>query len=190
MRRTSLVQRLFAIALVVWAVDFLTKNWAIANLSSSPKKLIGDFLQLTLLRNPGAAFSMATGFTIIFTSISIGVAIFIARYATRITSAWWAVVAGLVLGGVLGNLTDRAFRELARALLRELGEARETREVPRFARDPSGARVVGMQILDVVREHGTALSDGERMVLDATHGEAGGEKETPVEEQTQFPSPD
>lgn len=111
MRRTSLVQRLFAIALVVWAVDFLTKNWAIAKLSSSPKKLIGDFLQLTLLRNPGAAFSMATGFTIIFTSISIGVAIFIARYATRITSAWWAVVAGLVLGGVLGNLTDRAFRE-------------------------------------------------------------------------------
>ena len=111
MRRTSLVQRLFAIALVVWAIDFLTKNWAIASLSSSPKKILGDFLQLTLLRNPGAAFSMATGFTIIFTSISIGVAIFIARYAPRITSPWWAYVAGLVLGGVLGNLTDRVFRE-------------------------------------------------------------------------------
>jgi len=110
-RRTSLVQRLFAIALVVWAIDFLTKNWAISNLSSSPRKIIGNLLQLTLLRNPGAAFSMATGFTIIFTSISMGVAIFIMRYAARITSSWWAIVAGLVLGGVLGNLSDRIFRE-------------------------------------------------------------------------------
>ena len=110
MRRTSLLQRLFALALITWAVDFITKNWAIANLSTSPRKVLGSFLQLTLLRNPGAAFSMATGFTIIFTSISIIVAIFIARYAYRITSPWWAYVAGLVLGGVLGNLTDRIFR--------------------------------------------------------------------------------
>ena len=53
---------------------------------------------------------MATGFTIVFTTVSIAVAIFIARSAARITSAWWAYVAGLVLGGVLGNLTDRIFR--------------------------------------------------------------------------------
>jgi signal peptidase II len=110
-RRTSLVQRLFSLATVIWALDFLTKNWATKNLSSSPRKIIGNFLQLTLLRNPGAAFSLATGFTIIFTSISVAVAIFIARSASRITHPWWAYVAGLVLGGVLGNLTDRAFRE-------------------------------------------------------------------------------
>ena len=111
MRRASLVQRLFSLALLVWALDFFTKNWAVENLSSSSRKIIGSFLQITLLRNPGAAFSMATGFTIIFTSISIGVAIFIARYSARITSLGWAVVAGLVLGGVLGNLTDRIFRD-------------------------------------------------------------------------------
>lgn len=111
MRRSSLVQRLFSLALIIWAIDFLTKNWAIENLSSSSRQVIGSFLQLTLLRNPGAAFSMATGFTIVFTSISIAVVIFIARYATRITSSGWAYVAGLVLGGVLGNLTDRIFRE-------------------------------------------------------------------------------
>jgi signal peptidase II len=110
-RRTSFVQRLFSLATFIWALDFLTKNWAIANLSSSSRKVIGSFLQLTLLRNPGAAFSMATGFTIVFTSISIFVVLFIARYASRITSSWWAYVAGLVLGGVLGNLTDRIFRE-------------------------------------------------------------------------------
>ena len=112
MRRTSLVQRLFAIALIIWAIDFLTKNWALENLSfSSSRPIIGSFLQLTLLRNPGAAFSMATGFTIVFTSISIAVVLFIARYAHRIVAPWWAYVAGLVLGGVLGNLTDRIFRE-------------------------------------------------------------------------------
>jgi signal peptidase II len=54
---------------------------------------------------------MATGFTIVLTTISIAVVIFIARYASRITSPWWAYVAGLVLGGVLGNLSDRLFRE-------------------------------------------------------------------------------
>ena len=111
MRRTSLLQRLFALAFFVWAVDFLTKNWAVANLSGAPRKILGSFLQLTLLRNPGAAFSMATSFTIVFTSISIAVVIFIVRYASRITSPGWAYVAGLVLGGVLGNLSDRIFRE-------------------------------------------------------------------------------
>ena len=111
MRRAHLLYQIFPLALLVWAVDFLTKNWAIENLSSSPRKIIGSLLQLTLLRNPGAAFSLATGFTIIFTSLSIAVALFITRFASRITSRPWAVVAGLVLGGVLGNLTDRAFRE-------------------------------------------------------------------------------
>jgi len=110
-RRTSLVQRLFTLAWLIWALDFLTKNWAVENLSGAPRRIIGDFLKLTLFRNPGAAFSMATGFTIVFTTISLAVAIFITRYSVRITSPWWAYVAGLVLGGVLGNLTDRIFRE-------------------------------------------------------------------------------
>jgi signal peptidase II len=110
-RRISLLQRLFSLAFVIWAIDLSTKNWAVENLSGASRKILGSFLQLTLLRNPGAAFSMATGFTIVFTSISIAVVLFIARYASRITSPGWAYVAGLVLGGVLGNLTDRIFRE-------------------------------------------------------------------------------
>jgi signal peptidase II len=109
-RRTSLVQRLFSIAFLIWAIDFLTKNWAVENFTAAPRQVIGTFLQVTLFRNPGAAFSMATSFTIVFTTISLAVALFIARYATRITSPWWAYVAGLVLGGVLGNLSDRIFR--------------------------------------------------------------------------------
>ena len=32
-------------------------------------------------------------------------------YSTRITSKGWAVVLGLVMGGIIGNLIDRIFRE-------------------------------------------------------------------------------
>jgi signal peptidase II len=109
-RRTSKVARLFSLAFLIWALDFLTKNWAVTHLSAQPKKILGSFLQLTLLRNPGAAFSMATGFTIVFTLLSLAVAIVVIRFARLITSTGWLVVAALVLGGVLGNLTDRAIR--------------------------------------------------------------------------------
>ena len=110
MRRTFSIQRFAALVLVIWSIDFLTKNWAVTHFSATPQPVIGTFLQFRLLRNPGAAFSMATSFTIVFTSISIIVAAFILRYAARITSTGWKVVAALVLAGVLGNLTDRIFR--------------------------------------------------------------------------------
>jgi signal peptidase II len=110
-RQSSNVVRLYSLALLIWSIDFLTKNWALENLTSASRKVIGTFLQVTLHKNTGAAFNFATGFTIVFTSISIAVLLFIAFYSPRIISKWWSVVAGLVLGGVLGNLTDRIFRE-------------------------------------------------------------------------------
>lgn len=109
MRRSTHLTWLYSCALLVSTVDFVTKNWAVNNLTT-PRKLIGSLLQLTLVRNPGAAFSMATGFTIIFTALSLAVLAFILYYSPRITSRGWALVAGLVLGGVIGNLGDRIFR--------------------------------------------------------------------------------
>ena len=111
MRHNGRTRFVFLTAFAIWALDFLTKTWAVASLSSSPREIIGTLLQFTLVRNPGAAFSFATGFTLIFTAIAVSVFIFIARYANRLTSQGWALVAGLVLGGVSGNLTDRIFRE-------------------------------------------------------------------------------
>ena len=98
---------------VVLAADQLTKYFAIENLP--PERVVpvlGDFLQFYLVRNPGAAFSLGEGVTWIFTIALAAVAVAIVWItATRLRSRAWAIVLGLLLGGVLGNLTDRLFRE-------------------------------------------------------------------------------
>ena len=104
-------KRLYAIAWAIWLLDFATKSWALNSLDSrNPVKLLGDFLQLTLLKNSGAAFSFAQGATVIFTIFAILVVAAISYYSIKITSFGWSIVLGLALGGILGNLTDRIFR--------------------------------------------------------------------------------
>ena len=104
-------KRLYTIAWAVWLLDYATKSWALNSLDSrNPVKLIGNFLQLTLIKNSGAAFSLAQGATIVFTIFAIVVVAAIAYYSTKITSFGWSIVLGLALGGILGNLTDRIFR--------------------------------------------------------------------------------
>jgi signal peptidase II len=73
-------------------------------------RVLGDVLQWHFIRNPGAAFSFATGLTWVFTLLAAGVVVFIGWFARRIRSLAWATVFGLLLGGVLGNLLDRLFR--------------------------------------------------------------------------------
>lgn len=112
LRRTMPIWRSVLLAAwVVWLLDVATKTWALASLEgSNPRKVLGSFLQFTFTRNSGAAFSMATGGAIFLSIFGIVVVGFIAIWASRITSRHWAIVMGLVLGGTLGNLTDRIFR--------------------------------------------------------------------------------
>jgi len=103
---------LFGVAWAVWIIDLATKIWAVENLSyRSNIKIIGEFFQLTYVRNPGAAFSFASGATVFLSLFSLLVMIAILHYSVKITSRGWAVVLGLVLGGILGNMVDRIFRE-------------------------------------------------------------------------------
>lgn len=103
---------LYGVAWFVWVLDLATKLWAVSTLSDrSNIKVIGDFLQLTLVRNPGAAFSVAEGATVFLTLFGFLVMAVIFYYSTRITSKGWSVVLGLAMGGILGNLVDRIFRE-------------------------------------------------------------------------------
>lgn len=105
------MRRLYLVAALTWALDLSTKLWAVNSLSAqNPVKILGSFFQLTLIRNPGAAFSFATGATLFLSLISIAAAGTIIYYSSKITSLGWATALGLVLGGVLGNLTDRVFR--------------------------------------------------------------------------------
>lgn len=105
------MRRIFLTAWTIWLFDFATKQWALATFEESPRKVLGDFLSFTLIRNPGAAFSFATGFTIAFALLALAVVIAVTYFAKRITSKGWQFTAALLLGGVLGNLTDRIFRE-------------------------------------------------------------------------------
>jgi signal peptidase II len=96
---------------VVLLIDVLTKQLAVSELSGhEPVRLLGGAVYLDLVRNSGAAFSLGTGYTFIFPIITVAVVAWIGWTARRLRSVPWAVALGLVLGGALGNLTDRIFR--------------------------------------------------------------------------------
>jgi signal peptidase II len=105
------VRLLALIAVLVLAADIITKVVAVAQLEDrAPVELLGGLVYLQLVRNPGAAFSLATGYTWVLTIVAVAVVVVIARVARRLRSTGWAIALGLVLGGALGNLTDRLFR--------------------------------------------------------------------------------
>ncbi|MGW2019292.1 signal peptidase II [Streptomyces sp. NPDC001927] len=102
---------LLVVALIAYLLDLGSKMLVVARLEGhEPIQVIGDLLRFEAIRNPGAAFGMGEAFTIIFTCIAAVVIVVIIRLARKLYSTWWAVALGLLLGGALGNLTDRIFR--------------------------------------------------------------------------------
>lgn len=103
---------LVAVAATVLISDQIVKNWVVATLPEGETvPVLGGFLQWHFVRNPGAAFSIASGQTWIFTILSAIVVGVIIWQIRRLRSVPWALFLGLLLGGVLGNLTDRLTRE-------------------------------------------------------------------------------
>ncbi|SDO08420.1 signal peptidase II [Lentzea jiangxiensis] len=103
---------LAVLATGVLALDVLTKVLSVAFLEGAdPIKIFGGALYLTFVRNPGAAFGLAEGWTWILALIALGVVGFILWISRNLRSQGWAVGLGLVLGGAVGNLADRLFRE-------------------------------------------------------------------------------
>ena len=110
--RKGLLVVLVVVAAGVYALDQVTKALAVDRLSSGRTvPLLGDLLQLRLIRNPGAAFSFATGMTWVLTLVALVVVVVVVRSSRRLGSLSWALALGLLLGGALGNLTDRLVRE-------------------------------------------------------------------------------
>jgi signal peptidase II len=100
-----------AVAIAAYVVDLGTKLLAVDRLTGHPDvRVLGDLLVLHLTRNPGAAFSTGTSYTVLLTCVAILAVLVVLFLSRRIASVGWAVALGLLLAGVSGNLTDRLFR--------------------------------------------------------------------------------
>ncbi len=100
------------VALAVYGLDQFAKFLIVRNLTEGQLvSVLGTVLQFHFVKNSGAAFSIASGSTWIFSIAASAVTVFIVGFARRIRSVGWAVLFGMLLGGTTGNLTDRLFRE-------------------------------------------------------------------------------
>jgi len=102
---------LLLVAGLVLAADVISKAIVVASMEPGRVvRLVGHYLELTNTRNSGAAFSVGTGATVLFTAVAVVVVAVILRTAKRLRSLGWAICLGLLLGGALGNLVDRLLR--------------------------------------------------------------------------------
>ncbi|MEE1942254.1 signal peptidase II [Streptomyces sp. TRM 70361] len=110
-RRRRRIAELAIVAAVAYALDLITKIIVVERLEGhDPIEVIGTWLRFQAVRNPGAAFGIGEALTVVFTVIAAAVIVVIVRISRRLYSAPWALALGLLLGGALGNLTDRLFR--------------------------------------------------------------------------------
>lgn len=109
-RRFAVLMSLCAVLALV--LDQLTK-WRVESTMAEGQVIdvFPPLLRWHFIRNPGAAFSIGTDYTWVFTIIMVGVSGFLIYLLFKVRSMAWAAALGLVLGGALGNLTDRLFRE-------------------------------------------------------------------------------
>jgi signal peptidase II len=99
-------------ASLIVALDQVTKFWAETNLVGQGSiPVIGELLQFRLAYNNAAAFSLGVGATWVLTTISLVASIALVLLAPRIKTMTWALIGGMALGGAVGNLIDRAFKQ-------------------------------------------------------------------------------
>lgn len=102
----------FAPALAVVVLDQISKQIALASLRPGVTvAVLGDVLRWHLVFNDSAAFSIGFGVTWIFTLISTIATLLLLWFGPKAKTTGWLVIAGVLLGGVVGNLIDRLTRE-------------------------------------------------------------------------------
>jgi signal peptidase II len=110
-RRSRRARALYGTAAAVLALDQLSKHLVVSNLAGRPPvDLVGDVVQLRYTTNSGGAFSLLTGAPLFFgimAMVIIGGIVYASRRAQPMAML---VILGLILGGALGNLTDRLLR--------------------------------------------------------------------------------
>ncbi len=92
------------VAAVAYAIDVATKTLAVEKLSGGADiELLGTWLVLHLTRNPGAAFSTGTEFTLVLSVVAIAAVVVVVYLARRVGTRAWAWALGLLLAGVWGT---------------------------------------------------------------------------------------
>ena len=103
---------LAAIGIIVVSVDYLTKEWVVANIPMYSKQpVIGEFLRLTYTHNPGAAFGINIGehsrlFFLVLALVAL-VVLFIIYRSTPRNDPLRLVAVALIASGAVGNILDR-----------------------------------------------------------------------------------
>ena len=129
-RRALLLAVFFGLAAFAYVFDQLTKLWVTGNMTEGERiPVLPPLLHWYFIRNSGAAFSIGENVTLVFTIIMTAVSIAILLQLRKLGSLWWALALGLLLGGALGNLTDRLFREPSFAM----GHVVDFIQLPNFA---------------------------------------------------------
>ncbi|KUM37562.1 signal peptidase II [Arthrobacter sp. EPSL27] len=129
-KRSLLLSLFFGLAVFAYTFDQLTKLWVTATMTEGERiPVLPPLLHWYYIRNSGAAFSIGENVTWVFTIIMAAVSIAILLQLRKLGSVWWALALGLLLGGALGNLTDRLFREPSFAM----GHVVDFIQLPNFA---------------------------------------------------------
>jgi len=107
-RKARLAALLYGAAAAVYLVDRITKALAEHYLRGrSGVVLIPRVLSLDYTTNSGGAFGLFGGQPWLFFAATVGVSLVIVAFSARVGSRPAAVGLGMILGGALGNLTDR-----------------------------------------------------------------------------------
>ena len=105
--------RFISIIIIVWSLDLITKIWAVASLSNREViHVIGDTLVFRLVYNTGGVFGIFQGNPMVFQSLTGFAILFLFVYFIKTPNKieLFNTTIALILGGALGNFTDRFFR--------------------------------------------------------------------------------
>jgi len=109
--RSRIYAFLLLTAGVVVALDQVTKSLVLSALDDGPVDLLGGALTLRLTFNPGGAFGVLRGVPGFFLVATLVVIVLILVWAHKLDDQRWVVPLGMVLGGGIGNVADRIFRD-------------------------------------------------------------------------------
>ncbi|HJV99402.1 MAG TPA: signal peptidase II [Arthrobacter sp.] len=161
-RRRVLLSLFAGFAVFAYSLDQLTKLWVTSSMVEGERiPVLPPVLHWYFIRNSGAAFSIGENVTWVFSIIMAAVSIAILFQVRKLGSAWWALALGLLLGGALGNLTDRLFREPSFGM----GHVVDFIQLPNFAifNIADSAVVSAVAIICILTLRGISL-DGSRHV--------------------------